>query len=208
MTHRLASFVVVLLSLTGCSGMLADLAGAPPSLYELTAPEGLAPEAKVVKSQVLLDIPLSSAGIDTPRIALINADGTMAYFKDITWTDRAPVMYQTLLVNAFDRSGKLPAVGRENVGLRADYLIKTDLAALQVEYDKAGVPVANVSLNAKLISMPRRIIISGGSFSAKIPAESDTIPALRKALQQASDQAVGQLVSWTLTELDKRPVTR
>jgi ABC-type uncharacterized transport system auxiliary subunit len=76
-----------------------------------------------------------------PRVALKQADGTLGYFRDVSWTDRVPVMYQTLLVDSFDHSGRLPAVGRENVGLRADYLLKTDLASFEADYTSGKPPL-------------------------------------------------------------------
>lgn len=199
--------LVLLLALTGCSGLLSSLAGDPPALYELRAPGAITTTAPLVTKQLLIDVPMSSAGIDTPRIALVQPDGTMAYYKDVSWTDRAPVMMQTLLVDAFGNSGKLPAVGRENVGLRADYLLKTDLAAFQASYAAGAVPTITVSISAKIISMPRRMIATGRVFTAEVAASSDTTLAVRDAFQQATSEALAQLVDWTLTEL-KEPARR
>ncbi len=206
MMRRLFLLLIVL-PLAACSTFLADMAGEPPALYELAAPTEIKADGPILPYQVLLDVPLASAGIDTPRVALVDQNGAMAYYKGVSWTDRVPVMYQSLLVTAFDRSGKLPAVGRENVGLRADFLIKTDLAAFQMVYarDKSA-PFATVTLTAKLIIMPRRIIVAGQSFTATVAAESDTVSASTKALQQASDEVVKKFVSWTLAELPRHKV--
>lgn len=194
---------VLVLALSGCSGLLSELAGDPPALYELQAPASVDTTSPVVTKQLLIDVPMASAGVDTPRIALIDASGTMAYYKNVSWTDRAPVMFQTMLVEAFGNSGKLPAVGRENVGLRADYLLKTDLSAFSASYEKGPVPVITVSLNAKLITMPRRMIAAGQVFTARVQAEGDTVLAVRDAFQSASNQALSQLVNWTLAQLQE-----
>ena len=47
------------------------------------------------------------------------------------WTDRVPAMIQTLLVASFENTGKIVAVGRESVGLRADFLLKTEIRKLR-----------------------------------------------------------------------------
>ena len=193
--------LVLLFAVTGCSGLLADMAGAPPSLYELQAPTEFQSGLSATSRQVLVDVPISSAGIDTPRIALVRADGVMAYYKDASWTDRVPVMMQTMIVTAFDNSGLLPAVGRENVGLRADYLFKTDLLAFEADYRKGAVPEVVVAINAKLITMPRRMILTGQSFTARVQAESDSISSVRDAFQQASDMVLKDMVKWTVQTL-------
>lgn len=190
------------ISLSGCAGMLPDLVGEPPALYELRAPALVQVEAPISDKQLLIDVPVASAGIDTPRMAIIDKDGTLAYYKDVSWTDRAPIMMQTVLVTAFDRSGKLPAVGRENVGLRADYLLKTDIVDFQAEYGNGAPPMVKVTLNGKLIGMPRRAILAGREFTAEIQAEKDEVAAVQRAFQQASDIALTELVSWTLNNIE------
>lgn len=195
--------LLLLASLSACS--LTDLAGEPPSLYQLTAPKSASEAAaSVLKDQLLIDVPMASAGIDSPRVALKQADGTLGYFRDVSWTDRVPVMYQTLLVDSFDNSGRLPAVGRENVGLRADYLLKTDLASFEADYTNGKPPLVRVSLRTKLIVMPRRIIVANQGFAAEVKAEGEEMAQISEAFQQASDQVLRQLVVWTLAEIEAR----
>ena len=201
----LAAFLALL---AACSGLLPELAGMPPALYELRAPtpEGLQanPDIKTAPSfnaQILVDIPQSSAGIDTPRIALIKQNGTLAYFQNVSWTDRAPVMFQTLLVDSYDHTGRLPAVGRENMGLRADYLVKSELGAVQADYTKGTPPEAVVELKLKLVTMPRRVIIASNGFQSRIPTKTDTLEDITTALQRATDDVLAQATRWTLNEI-------
>ncbi len=203
MRLRPAFSLLLVASLSACS--LTDLAGDPPSLYQLTAPKAASETAApVLQDQLLIDVPMASAGIDSPRVALKQADGTLGYFRDVSWTDRVPVMYQTLLVDSFDHSGRLPAVGRENVGLRADYLLKTDLANFEADYTSGKPPLVRVSLRAKLIVMPRRIIVANQGFEAEVKADGEEMRQISTAFQQASDQVLQQVVAWTLTEIEAR----
>jgi cholesterol transport system auxiliary component len=190
--------------LTSCSGLLPDLVGEPPALYELRPAQTVQVDTPYTNKQLLIDVPVSSAGIDSPRIALRQADGTLAYYKDVSWTDRAPVMLQTLLITTFDRSGKIPAVGRDNVGLRADYLLKTDAVDFVADYTAGAPPMVKVALTGKLIAMPRRIILAGREFNAVVQAETDDMASVQKAFQAASEQVMGDAVRWTLAELAKK----
>jgi cholesterol transport system auxiliary component len=201
---KLTGWLVVASFLTACSGILPEMVGEPPALYELAAPEHPAvPDGPPLKSQLLVDIPQSSAGIDSPRIALTRADGTLAYYKDVSWTDRAPVMFQTLLVSTFDHSGRMPFVGRENIGLRGDFLLKSDLGLLQADYSAGTPPLIRVGLRVKLVTMPRRVILSGSEFTSEIKAEADNMEAVSKAFRQATDDVLSQLVTWTVERISE-----
>jgi cholesterol transport system auxiliary component len=191
-----------MLMLTGCSGLLPDLVGEPPSLYELVPLRTVSVETPYTDKQLLIDVPVSSAGIDSPRIALIHHDGALTYYKDVSWTDRSPVMVQNLMITAFDRSGKIPAVGRDNVGLRADYLLKTDLVDFQADYTEGKPPIVKVTLTGKLIAMPRRVIVAGHEFNATVPATADDLSAVQKAFQTAADQVMANVVIWTLSKVN------
>ncbi len=198
---KLLAICLSVIPLAGCSNLLPSLVGEPPALYELRAPDKIETTSALVDKQLLIDVPMASAGIDTPRVALIQSDGTMAYYKNVSWTDRTPVMLQTMLVEAFANSGRLPAVGRENVGLRADYLFKTDIVAFESNYRNGPVPTIRVSISAKIITMPRRMIMTGEVFTAEVEAQNDSVLAVRDAFQAASGQVLSQLVNWTLEEL-------
>mgnify|MGYP003345153382 CR=1 FL=1 len=45
---------------------------------------------------------------------------------------------QTLIIESLENSGKIVAVGRESVGLRADYILQSDLREFQAELDSRG----------------------------------------------------------------------
>src|SRR5882724_2310607 len=104
---------VVLLALAGCSG-------APPHLYRLT-PKSTYPANLPHRSvQLLVEVPLAPAGLDGSRIALSRSVVSIDYFADSEWTDRAPLLVQTAILQSFENSRTITAIDRESVGLRAD----------------------------------------------------------------------------------------
>ena len=56
------------------------------------------------------------------------------YYARSGWADRAPLMVQTLMIESFENSKKIVSVGRESIGLRADFILKTELRELQAVY--------------------------------------------------------------------------
>src|SRR3546814_18650066 len=66
-----------------------------------------------------------------------------------------------------------------------------------------GLPEAWVSINAKLVQMPRRAIVASQSFDAKVTAEADTLQAVVTAFDDAAGKVLRRLVEWTLIAGDQ-----
>jgi len=181
----------------GCAGVLPG-AGPPPRLFRLT-PKSTFPEAQeAVDWQLVIEPPLAPAGLDTTRIALQRATVELEYYARANWTDLAPAMVQTLVVESFENSGKIIAVGRESLGLRADFVLKLELREFQSDYTGSAVPDAHVRLNAKLVRMPHRTIVGSQSFEAKVGANADRIEDIVAAFDEALGKTLKDLVLWTL----------
>jgi cholesterol transport system auxiliary component len=180
----------------GCSSLLA---GAPaPNLYTLTpVPAGDFPSGARVSWQLLVDPPVSSAALDTERIALSRSATTVDYFADAAWTDHAPLMVQALIIQSFENSGRIASVGRDSVALRADYVLTSEMRHFEADY-ATGSPVVRVQLTAKLVKIPDRAIVAHQSFDATQPAAANQVPSVVDAFNAALHKALRQLVDWTL----------
>ena len=186
------------LALTGCGGLLSE---APKrQLYRLepaiAAPAGL----PHIAAQLLVAVPVAPAGLDTARIALSRTPESLDYFADAEWTDRAPLLVQTALVDAFEKSGAVAAVARDTVGLRADYVLETSLREFQAVYDSPSAPPhVTVTLTAKLVKIPERKIVGQTSIRRQASAAGADIPAVIRAFDEAVGGAVAEVVGWTVT---------
>ncbi|NNE83760.1 MAG: hypothetical protein HKN28_07295 [Alphaproteobacteria bacterium] len=182
---------------SGCSGILPNT-GPPPRLFRLSPKSTFPDDLETVGWQLVVEPPLAPAGLDTTRIALHRAAAELEYYARANWTDLAPAMIQTLVVESFENSGKIVAVGRESLGLRADFVLKLELREFQTEYTNDGIPDAHVRLNAKLVKMPQRTIIGSESFEAKLASNADRIEDIVAAFDDALGKALKDLVVWTL----------
>lgn len=170
----------------------------PPSLYRLTPKSTFSEDLPVVEWQLVLEIPLAYAGLTTTRIALQRSATQLEYYARSSWTDLAPQMVQTLMIESFENSNRIVAVGRESIGLRADFILKTELREFQAEYIDGGVPSVRVAINAKMVQMPRRSIIGSQSFEAIEPAKADSMEEIIAAYDRALGSVLKDLVEWTL----------
>lgn len=200
MTRLARRLVLAMLALTpaSCSGLLPQGA-APPKLYTLTPAGDFPADGARVSWQLLVDVPVSPAALDSERIALRRSPTTIDYFADAAWTDRAPLMLQSLLVQSFENSGRIGAIARESLALRADYILLGEIRDFQAEYaGAAAVPVAHLQLGVKLIRMPDRVIVAQRRFDVSTPAAANQVPAIVEAFDTAFHQAARQIVDWTL----------
>ncbi|CAO3405242.1 ABC-type transport auxiliary lipoprotein family protein [Azospirillum palustre] len=188
----------LLLGLAACS----TLNPTAPHLYTLTPRASVAAGPKA-DWQLLVETPAAAAGIDTPRIALARTPTSLDYFADVSWADRAPNMVQGLIVQTFEDSGRIVSVGRDTVGLRSDYLLKSELRDFQAEYATPGAAMpdrVHVRLSAKLVAMPRRTIEAGETFEASAPVRGRSFTDVIAAFDQALGQVTGELVGWSLSQ--------
>ena len=180
----------------GC-GNLLPTGGAPPKLYTLTAATDFA-AGPPIRSQLLVDVPVSAAALDTERIALSRSAITIDYYAEAAWTDRAPLMIQSLLVQSFENSGRITAIGRESLALRADYVLRPELRHFEADYHDAGLPNAHVAIGIKLVKMADRAIVAQRNFEAMAPAAVNQMPAIVESFDKALHDAMRQIVDWTL----------
>lgn len=193
----LASAVAVVQS--GCSNLPGF--AEPPALFTLTPKSTFPAGLQAVNWQLLVESPIAAAALDTVRISVRRTPLRIEYFAAVAWTERAPRMVQTLLVESFENTGAITAVGRETFGLRADYVLKTELREFQIEDAGSGArPLARVRLVAKLVRMPRRLIVASRPFEALETAASRRFGDLVLALDAAAGDVMKDLVVWVLSE--------
>lgn len=185
------------LILAGCIGKLPG-SGAPPKLYDLTPKSTFDQDLPKVSWQLIVQEPVAAANIDTARIIARQTPLTVEYYKGVAWIDRAPRMVQTLIIESFERTNKIVSVGREAIGLRADYILKPDLREFEADYTRGSVPSVLVRMNVKLIKMPERTIVGSATFESRIEAEGTSMEAIVTAYNEALGKVLKRTVEWTL----------
>ena len=148
--------------------------------------------------QLVIEKPISNGSLDTTRIALQQTPTRVEYFANAGWVDRAPAMIQTLMVESFENSNSIVAVGRETVGLRSDFVLKIELREFTAVYYEGLPPQAVVALILRLVEMPRRAIIGAERIGSSIRAEKDSLEAVLDAFDVALGKVLKRSVEWTV----------
>jgi len=182
--------------LAGCTGLVPG-SGPPADYYMLLPKSTFSDKIPMIDWQLVVEEPQASGVLSTQRIALTRRDMRIQYYAGARWTEAAPRMIQTLLVESFENTGKIVAVGRQAVTLRSDFNLKSELREFQSEL--GGVlPKVRVRINSKIIKMPKRKIIASRTFERLVEAEDAGMDAVVRAFDKALGKVIKRIVEWTL----------
>jgi len=197
---RLAALALVPAA-AGCSSLIPGT-GTPPQIYVLMRKTTFPPDLPTISRQLLVDIPVAPAEIDTTRVALTRSPTTIDYFANAAWSDRAPAMVQSLLIESFEQTGKIVSVARDSAVLRADYILMPELRRFEARYENGDAPpVVLVRLLVRLIKMPERTIIGDEIAEGREPAARNSMDAIIEAYNEALGSVMKRLVTWTLRRM-------
>ncbi|WP_299897283.1 ABC-type transport auxiliary lipoprotein family protein [uncultured Ruegeria sp.] len=191
----------------GCAGLgTLKQAAKPNDLYLLTPKSTFSSALPRIQKQIVVEEPTATAAVNTDQIAIQPTPFQVQYLPRARWVDRAPLIVQTLLIESFENSSKVAAVGRSTVGLRADYVIAPDLREFQ------GIVVADpengdkirieVRMNIKVIDEYDDKIIASNSFQENVVAASDQTSDLIKAFDLALGRAMRDAVEWSIRRIN------
>ncbi len=195
---RLARGLVLALMAAALAACDGGLGGPPAELYTLTPKSTFRADLPTVDWQLVVNSPRAAGGLDENRIALRKHPTRLQYFAGVRWTDRAPTMVQSLLVESFENSGRIVAVDKQAIGLRSDYDLRTELREFQADYFGDDAPLVRVRINAKLVKQPRRVIIASKSFEATSKIEGAGMLPIAVAFDDALGKVMKGIVEWTL----------
>lgn len=185
-------------ALSGCGGFLPKV-NEPIPLYTLSAVKQYDQSLPAVDWQLVVGTPVASADLNTTRIALTRQPGVVEYFARGAWADNAPVLLQTKLIESFEVSKSIVAVGRDAAGLRPDYVLQSELRDFEAEYNGSDVPTVHLRLAANLIRMPDRRIVTSFTVDQQVPAAGPSLNQIVAAFDRAAAEAFEQLVVKVLT---------
>jgi len=185
------------LALAGCASLLG--VGPAPHLYRVTPKSTYPANLPHPAGQLLVDVPLAPAGLDTARIALSRSAISIDYFADSEWIDRVPLMVHTALLDSFENSKAITAIDRESVGLRADLILQTEIRHFEALYDlRDGPPEVWVAINARLIDPSGREVVAHAAFERRKQAQGSDIAQIVLAFDEALGGVMEDIVLWTV----------
>ena len=201
---RAAAALAAAFAASACQGLIPGASRDPPRLYELSPKSTFDPTLPRVRSQLVVESPESASGLQTSRIAVKQRPTTLDYYARSEWTDLAPRLVQTKLIESFENSGKIVSVGREGSGLRSDYVLKSELRHFEAQLYETEKPLIRVVVNVKLVKMPAREIVANRSFERTEKVAAADIDKLVEGFDEALGGVLKRIVEWSIREMDMR----
>lgn len=190
------------LTLSACSGNLIGPSSPAPDLYVLHPEFGSVSDAKPIRQQLVVAVPAASDALDTERIALEHAPNTMDYYAHSQWTDRLSLLVQSLLVEAFERSGRVAGVGREGAGIRPDVILESEIRHFEAFYASPDTPPeVRVTLVPKLVGAVHREVIAATEVTRSARPAANDMPQITAAFGTAANEVLRETVRWALSAL-------
>ena len=177
----------------------------PPKLYTLTPKNTFDASLRPATWQIVVDPPTASAYLNTSRIAVAMTPTSADYFAQAAWTDRAPLMVQTLMVESLESSRRIVGVGRDAVSVRPHYVLQSELREFQAEYFHGQPPLVHVRIVARLVRQSDRHIIASRGFERCVRAGADKVPVVVQGFDEALGWVLKRLVTWTVSVPPPRP---
>jgi cholesterol transport system auxiliary component len=174
---------------------VAACGGGPPATFDLSAVQFDGVRAS--GGQLAIYEPSAATPLNSERIVMRIGPDNVAYLKGAQWADRLPTMLQTRLIESFQNSHALRAVGRP--GLVADYSLQTDIRHFEADVQQRR---AHVEIAVKIVTAGGRSVASK-IVAAEMPAAKDDAVSVTSALDEALADVLRQIVLWALPKVGK-----
>jgi len=177
-------------------GLASCLSAPPPDTYEISAPDVLQSVPGATRAQILIPEPTAIKTLDSERIVIKPTSFTIQYLAESQWSDRLPRMVQLRLLQAFENTGKVGAVGVPGQGLAIDYQLVMEIRRFEVSV--AGSPTAIVEISVKALDDRNGTVVGTRIFEQRSPLSGTANPDYVAALDRAFDAVSREIVDWTL----------
>ena len=179
------SLLALGLLLASCSS------GPPPATFDL-ASRGTATKSLHLRRQLVVAEPTALQPLDSDHILVRRADGSLATLVHAQWSDRLPSLVQSRILQAFENGGAVGRVGPAGGTVSADTTLEVEIRSFEVD---VGAGRGKVELAGRLVSSGSGKIVAARIFAADAPGASEG-PAAAASLDQALNQALGDLTRW------------
>jgi cholesterol transport system auxiliary component len=182
---------------SGCAGLLHSTKQ-PDQTYYLRAPGG-APAATATATAVApgtraslrVEQPVSSPGLDSSHIMLVQADHRMNFYAHSRWPGTAPQVIGALAVETLRASDLWDPVQDSTSPFPANYLLHITLRRFDADYGGGGgAPEVQVLLDCTIGRREGREVIASFMARGTATAAADHMSDVVAAFEQATAAAL------------------
>jgi len=168
------------------------------AIYTLTALESPAVPGGTTQ-QILVPEPRALESLSSSQIPVKPTATTLSYYPAVALEDAAPKVIQRLLLDTFQNTGRVKAVGLPGQSLLINYQVVTEVRAFQAE--TFGANQARVEISVKLLNDSNGRVIADRIFTTVVPMSGDSAQSAADGLNRAAQTLAADVVAWTLTSI-------
>ena len=173
----------------------------PNQIYEPAHIDSAAKhDGPIASWSLLLPAPKAGRQLDSDRITVRPSPGVIQVYQDASWIDSAPELVQSALLRHFEDSQRIPAVSPPGGGVRADYVLLSELRAFESVYVQPGQAQVQVELFVRLVHSGDGKVVAARAFRETEDSGSEELSAVVDAFSRALDRVSGSVVDWTLVQ--------
>ena len=199
--RRLILLGMGMLPLTACSTIFSLPGQGPrPEVFDL---RGAIPQTPATGPKFNLQLgvlePAAANGLNIDRIAVRPVARRIDYYANALWTDRAPAMLQSLLLQSLNATGRIAAA---RVGaLAADVNLRSELDAFDAIVEGGGPPRIEIAWRFELVRPMQGRVAAVRVVSESEQAAGTDVPAVVQAYEAALRRALSEAVAFVFDEL-------
>jgi len=188
-------FVLSALLLAGCVPLLKS--PGPSRVFNLTAPKpAVATESARLPIQLSVDELAAGGALESNRIVVYAKPLELQYLAGAQWSERSTRLWQRLMVETIESSGRFRAVSSSGQALKADWNLLGELIEFQAHIGADGAAQIRVRLSLKLVENPSLKVREQRTFQARIDAPRSDPDSIIAAFEQATRQVLTDLALW------------
>ncbi len=196
---RTAAAAGLMLCLAACGGFSLFPSEPPAVIYDLNpVPAAQMSGVPKVRSQLVVQVPTAPRILDTDRIAVNLAPFELGYYEGVRWSDQAPRMVQSRLIESFEASGGIDRVGRRAIGISGIFDLVTELRAFQVESRSGSTATVKVRFNMILVRQPESTILRSRTIEHVVEAKGSGFTNVISAFHEALSAVITDVVRISL----------
>ncbi len=185
-------FLVLMLFLAGCAfKSLPEL-----NLYTIKPIENVALASKYPTKILKVAYPIALSRELGFKMAFVYENGKSGYYLNSQWQEDIGKLIEYALITSLEKAHIFKAVVPYNSTVLEDYRLEITINRLyhKVVTKNNSYAILDVTLN--LLNMDTRAIIKHKRFFYKIPCQSTNAKGYAKALQEAIDAFVKDVIAW------------
>lgn len=190
----------LLASLLALGGCLLTGTSTPIQIYSPVVQIQPQDEWPQVDWQLMVVRPNADQMHDSQRILVRPEASRLQVYSGSSWADSLPDMLHSILLRAFEDSGRIEAVTRQSSSMRARFGLVLDVRAFEAVYDGEPNPAVDIQIHAKLVHAPSTRVVSSRTFRHWQRSAGTDVSSVVDAFTQGTRAFIDDLVGWTLVE--------